>query len=162
MRDARRSDAAALAAFFMQAWKEAGPGGLGFAGATDEAIKEIATEKFLLQRLMSPSMKFAVIEREGRILGFASLRMRSQERAELSGIVVLQDVTGQGLGTRLLRRVCGMAVKLGVRRLEVKTEVYNEVAIGFYKKNGFAETRKTTEKVGKANVPLQVMEKRLR
>jgi N-acetylglutamate synthase-like GNAT family acetyltransferase len=162
VRNARETDAAALAAFFIQAWKEAGPTGLGFTGVTDEAIKKIASEEFLLRRLKDPSVRFAVVEQEGRILGFASLKVTGSGRAELSGIVVLQSATGQGLGTRLLRRACSTAVELGIRKLEVKTEVFNKVAIGLYKNNGFAETRKTTVKVGKTKVPLQVLEKNLR
>src|SRR5271157_751691 len=142
VRSARRADAAALAAFFMQAWKEAGPGALGFTGATDESIKEIASEEFLAQRLMSPRVRIVVAEREKRIQGFASIRALNQGEVELTGIVVLQSTSGMGLGTKLLRRACDLAVKLGFRKVIVMTEVFNKKAIGFYKKNGFTEKRK--------------------
>ncbi len=43
----------------------------------------------------------------------------------------------------------------------MKTEVFNDRAIGFYKKNGFTDTRKASENVGRMKVPVQVLEKRL-
>jgi ribosomal protein S18 acetylase RimI-like enzyme len=158
---ARKGDAARLGAFFIQAWKEAGPGALGFTGATEEAIKEIASEKFLARRLSSPNARIVVAEEEGRIFGFASLRGLGEGRGELNGIVVLKGAEGRGIGTRLVHRACNESVRLNWKGLVVKTEVFNQRAIGFYKKNGFVETRKTTEKVGGARVPLQVLEKRL-
>ncbi len=160
VRRARLTDAGAIAAFFMQAWKEAGPGALGFTGATEEAVKEIASEGFLVRRLSSPKVTFVIAEQEGRIVGFASVQAIEQRRAELSGIVVLQGVAGKGIGTKLLRKACGAAARSGIERLEVKTEVLNRRAIGFYKKNKFVETRKITQKVGRMKVPLQVLERK--
>jgi ribosomal protein S18 acetylase RimI-like enzyme len=162
VRPARKADATNLAAFFMQAWKESGPNSLGFTGATDESMKEIASEGFLVQRLASPKVRIVVAEGERRILGFASLRFMGQGKAELSGIVVLQSESGRGLGTRLLRKASDSAVRLGFRTLMARTEVVNRRAIGFYKKHGFTETAKATEKVGRMKVPVQVLEKRLR
>lgn len=162
VRPARINDARPLGAFFIQSWKESGPGALGFAGATDEAIKEIASEAFLVKRLSSPNTKIVVAEREGRILGFASVRSTGEREAELSGIVVLEGEAGKGLGTRLIRKAFDAAVKLGFRILTVKTEAVNARAIGFYEKNGFTRTSRTTEKIGRTRVPIQVLEKRLR
>lgn len=161
MRPARINDAALLGAFFMQSWREVGPEALGFAGATEEAINEIASEDFLTRRLSSPNTKIVVAERSGQILGFASIRKTSQGVGELSGIVVLESETGRGLGTRLVRKALDVAAKLGLGRLVVKTEAFDARAIGFYEKNGFTRTAKVTEKVGRTEVPIQVLEKRL-
>lgn len=162
VRIAKKADVSALAAFFMQAWKEAGPGSLGFTGATDEAVQEIASREFLTSRLSSPKVRIIVAESENRILGFASLATAGHDEAELSGIVVLRSTSGKGIGTRLLQKACRVAANLGFRRLSVKTEVFNNRAIRFYKENGFVQTRKTVQKVGKAMVPIQVLEKYLR
>ena len=162
VRPARRNDAGPLGAFFTQSWKEAGPGSLGFTGANESAIREIASEEFLTKRLSSPSTKIVIAEREGRILGFASIRGVNQWEAELSGIVVLESESGRGFGTRLVRKACDAAVKLGCTRLTVKTEVVNARAIGFYRKNGFVEVRRRTEKVGRTMVPVVVLVRRLR
>lgn len=40
VRPARPNDVPKLSAFLIEAWKEAGPGALGFTGATEEAIRE--------------------------------------------------------------------------------------------------------------------------
>lgn len=162
VRPARLNDAAPLGAFFIQSWKESGPGALGFTGATDEAIKEIASEDFLKRRISSPNTRIVVAERGGRILGFASIRRLEERKGELSGIVVLESETGRGLGTRLVRKALDAAAKTGLRSLIVKTEVANARAIGFYEKNGFTRTTKATERVGRTSVSIQVMERRLR
>lgn len=162
VRPARKNDAGPLGAFFMQSWKEAGPGALGFTGANEDAIKEIASTEFLSKRLSSPMTRIVVAERRGAVLGFASVRRTGQGQAELSGIVVLKSEAGRGLGTRLLRKACDAAERLGCTRMAVKTETFNARAIGFYKKNGFLEVRKTTEKIGGAKVPLLALETRLR
>ena len=159
VRIARATDAASLAEFFQRAWKEAGPDALGFTGATDKAIREIVSEEFLTRRITSPKNRILIAERNGRVLGFASLRIIGRGKGELSGIVVLRSESGKGLGTKLVEKACKTAARLGIKRLIVKTEVFNERAIAFYKKSGFAETRKENEKVGRRKVPVQVLEK---
>ena len=162
VRPARKNDAGPLGAFFVQSWREAGPGALGFTGANENAVREIASIEFLSKRLSSPITRIVVAERAGTVLGFASVRKTGQGQAELSGIVVLRSEAGRGLGTRLLRKACDAAVRLGCARMAVKTETFNARAIGFYKRNGFLEVKKTTEKIGRAMVPLLVLERKLR
>jgi ribosomal protein S18 acetylase RimI-like enzyme len=161
VRVAAEADATRLSEFFKRAWRESGPDALGFTGATDKAIKEIASREFLIQRITSPRTRILIAERNRRVLGFASLRTLGREKGELSGIVVLPSESGKGFGTRLVEKAFRVATKLGVKRLVVKTEVFNDRAIGFYQKNGFVKTRKTNEKVGRKKVPVQVLEKRL-
>ena len=162
VRPARSNDAVALGAFFMQSWEESGPGSLGFTGANEDAIKVIASQEFLRKRLASPRTRMVVAEIDGRIVGFASLRLADRGGAELSGIVVRRSESGRGLGSRLLKKAGDLAAKAGFARLGVKTEAFNARAIGFYKKNGFLEMRKTTEKVGREAVPIMILEKKLR
>ncbi len=161
VRPARRNDVGPLGAFFVHAWKESGPDALGFTGATEEAVKEIASEGFLSKRLSNPKMRILVAERAGRIVGFASVRGGVEGGAELSGIVVLKEESGKGVGTRLVRKACGAARGLGFGKIAVKTEAFNERAIRFYKENGFTESGRTTEKVGRTMVPIQTLLKRL-
>jgi ribosomal protein S18 acetylase RimI-like enzyme len=162
VRMARRNDARPLGEFFTEAWRESGPQALGFTGATDEAIREIASEDFLTMRLTSHNTRIVVAEGGRRILGFASVRGLGDKNAELSGIVVLKGWSGRGIGTRLIRKAIDVARKQGFREINVKTELFNKRAIGFYKKNGFTESGRITEKVGRMKVPLQVLERRLR
>jgi ribosomal protein S18 acetylase RimI-like enzyme len=162
VRPARLNDVSKISAFFVEAWKEAGPGALGFTGATDEAIREIASEEFLRKRLASPAVHMVVAEESERIIGFSSVRRVDEREAELSGIAVLESATGRGIGTRLLRKSLEAARKRGFKTLFVKTEVVNDRAIRFYKKAGFTESGKTVEKVGGAKVALRILVKELR
>jgi ribosomal protein S18 acetylase RimI-like enzyme len=148
-----------LSAFFIRAWKEAGPGALGFTGANDEAIREIASIDFLAERLRSPTTQLFIAEDNADIVGFASLRTRSRE-CELSGIVVLESAAGRGVGTRLLRKATDAAKRRGFGSVLLKTEAANARAISFYKRNGFTEAGKRTEKVGGVSVPLLILTKR--
>jgi len=162
VRVARKGDAVPLGAFFLRSWKEAGPDALGFTGANEEAIKEIASTEFLTSRLASPNTKMVIAERRGEILGFASIRRTGKKEAELSGVVVLESESGRGLGSRLVRKACNAALGAGVVLLTVKTEVFNARSVGFYKKNGFVEMKKTTEKVGRRRIPMIVLQRELR
>jgi ribosomal protein S18 acetylase RimI-like enzyme len=161
VRPARPNDAPKLSAFIIQAWKEAGPGALGFTGATDEAIREIASEGFLMSRLASPNTQMVVAEEANAIVGFASIRKLEARKAELSGIVVLEGATGRGIGSRLLRKALDGAKRRGFGSVLVKTEAINDRAIRFYRKAGFVESTKLVEKVGRVKVALQLLTKKL-
>jgi ribosomal protein S18 acetylase RimI-like enzyme len=162
IRPARPNDVSKLSVFFVEAWKEAGAGALGFAGAADGAIGEIASEEFLKKRLATPTIQMMVAEEERRIIGFSSIRKVEAREGELSGIAVLQSATGKGVGSRLLRKALDSARKRGFNSVRVKTEATNERAISFYRKAGFTESGKAVERVGGAKVALRFMVKRLR
>ena len=162
VRPARSNDATALGVFFNDAWEEAGPGALGFAGATDDAIRAISSEEFLKKRLSSPKVRIIIAEKERKVVGFASIRFVEGHEGELSGVAVLETTSGMGIGSKLVRKACDAAIKLGLAHLSVKTEATNRRAINFYKKNEFTESGKVMEKVGRARVPLMVLRKKLR
>ena len=63
-----------LSAFILEAWREAGPGALGFAGATDEVIQELASTQTLKTMLANPALKIFVAEDASKIAGFSSLK----------------------------------------------------------------------------------------
>ena len=162
IRPARPNDVSKLSSFLVEAWKEAGPGALGFTGAKDEAIGEIASEEFLKKRLATPTIQMMVAEEERRIIGFSSLRKVEAREAELSGMAVLASATGKGVGSRLLRKALDAARKRGFNSVRVKTEATNERAISFYRKAGFTESGKAVERVGGTKMTLRFMVKRLR
>jgi len=159
VRIARKTDAKALGVFLTRAWKEAGPGALGFTGATEDVIREISLADFLVQRIADPKLRIMVADAGGDIVGFASIRAEGPRTAELSGMVVLQSVSGSGIGSRLIQRALRLAAGLGFKIVTVRTEVFNERAIGFYKRNGFIESARATEKVGRMKVPVRVLRK---
>lgn len=150
-----------LSVFFLEAWKEAGPDAPGFSGATDDAVRELASEQSLRDKLTSPSLRIFVAEDAGRVLAFASLKRIDSGATELSGIVVLQSLVGRGVGTELFNKVREFGAAEGYRRVVVKTEIFNKTAIAFYKKLGFVETKETTEDVEGTEVRLMVLQRNL-
>ena len=152
------ADVQKLITFFLQAWKEAGSGALGFTGATEESINEIASEEFLKERLSNPDVQIYIVEDRGRVLGFAATRKIDENTIELSGIIVLESAAGIGIGTQLIEKVISSARQVGFRKIVVKTEVLNKRAISFYKKMGLAEVSKTTENVEGTSVDVVVLE----
>lgn len=161
VRPARSNDAPKLSQFFREAWREAGAGALGFEGATDGAIAEIASEDFLRRRLATPAILTTVAEEEGRLVGFASLRRLDRRAAEVSGLAVLERARGRGVGARLLRKSLETARKRGVGAVAVRTGAENERAVAFYKKAGFTESGKATRRVGGRMVAVRLLSRRL-
>jgi len=160
--EATLADVQKLKVFFLQAWREAGSGALGFTGATVETINEIASEEFLKERLSNPAVNFYIVEDNGKILGFAATRRIDENTIELSGIIILESATGRGIGTSLFAKVISSANQFGFSKIMVKTEALNQRAISFYKKMGLAEVDKRREIVEGGGVDVVVLEKTLR
>jgi len=153
------ADAPKLGVFLHEAWREAGPGGLGFTGATEETINEIASEEFLLKRLTNRDVIMYIVQEEGRVLGLAATRRIDGESIELSGMIVLESATGKGLGTTLVEKALTEIRRAGFRKVVVKTEAVNRRAIRFYKKMGLKEVGRGREKVEQTNVDVVILEK---
>jgi ribosomal protein S18 acetylase RimI-like enzyme len=161
VRKAAADDVDKLSAFILEAWREAGPGALGFAGATDEVRRELASEQTLKTMLANPTLQIFLAQDADEVVGFSSLKEVDSSTAELSGIVVLQKLVGRGLGKELFEIARESAVREGYLRMTVRTEVVNDRAIQFYKKLGFFEIAKTTEEVEGTRVRLTVLERKL-
>jgi len=161
VRAAGLDDLHRLSVFFLEAWKEAGPNAPGFAGATDEAIHELASEQFLRSKLTDPTLRIFVAEDADRVLGFASLKRIEPGATELSGIIVLQSLVGRGIGTELFVKAREFAAAEGYHRVVVRTEVLNKTAIAFYRKLGFVKAKETVEDVEGTKVRLVVLQRSL-
>jgi ribosomal protein S18 acetylase RimI-like enzyme len=152
-------DIQSLSAFILEAWREAGPGALGFSGATDEAVHKLASEPLLRVKLTDPALRIFIAEEAGRVVGFASLKRIDSTTAELSGLIVLQSLVGKGVGTELLHIAEEFADMEGYNKMVVKTEAFNDKAIAFYRKLGFVGTTEIEEDVEGTPVRLMVLEK---
>jgi GNAT superfamily N-acetyltransferase len=79
---------------------------------------------------------FGALEGE-QLVGVAILRPRLEgDMAELSFLHVSHGYRRQGIGTRLVHRVCTLARQLGARRMYVSATP-SESAVGFYCHHGF-------------------------
>jgi ribosomal protein S18 acetylase RimI-like enzyme len=161
VRKATADDVHKLGVFIIEAWQETGPGALGFAGATDDVIHELASEQTLRTLLANPAIQIFVADDTGEIVGFSSLKRIDSDTVELSGIVVLQNLVGRGLGTELFETASAFAVMEGYLKMMVKTEVINDRAVAFYKKLGFVEAKETEEDVEGTVIRLMVLERTL-
>jgi ribosomal protein S18 acetylase RimI-like enzyme len=159
---ATTSDIPSLHGFILEAWKEAGPSAWGWTGATEESIHELASFAYL-RRLVSDSKVKILLARDGeRIFGFAANRSVEDTTVELAGIVVLGSVTGLGIGTELLRASLEAASADGYREMTVKTETFNERAIGFYEANGFKRIGSSKEDVEGKTIDLVVLKRKVK
>jgi GNAT superfamily N-acetyltransferase len=141
------ADVAAFAAFLREAWRQSGPGALGFAGASDQVIAELTAPEAVLERIGGPERRLFLAKEEGGVVGFAATRRIDMATVELAGIVVLAAMSGRGVGTRLVEEAVESARGEGYRNMIVRTELVNEPAKAFYEKCGFTAARRTTEQV---------------
>jgi ribosomal protein S18 acetylase RimI-like enzyme len=151
------NDISELKSFVLEAWRLAGSSALGWTGATDENIAEIASDSFLRGFLHNPHLKVFVSKTEGKIVGFCAIRKIDDASLELAGIVVRQDHLGKGIGTDLFQKARKEAVKSGFTTMIVKTESNNERALAFYRSKGFVEQEQVIEEVNGVKVNLTTL-----
>lgn len=156
VRQASTSDAAAIAAFLQEAWRQYGPDAEGFAGATDEAIAEISDVRAIRNHLGGRDRRMFVAEDGGRVVGFAATREEEPGVAELAGVTVLRTSAGRGLGPRLVAAAIDQATVDGYSSMVVRTETTNRVARKLYEVCGFVTRSDTIEYVD--DRPVEVWE----
>ncbi len=154
VREAEQEDVESLIEFLRKAWNEAGPGALGWTGATEETMQHIASHGFLSNLLEREDTRVFIALDEGRTVGFSSNRRTGDELVELSGIVVLESMTGVGIGGRLLEHSIEAAKDDGYTKRVVKTESFNERAVNFYHRKGFRREATIEEEVEGSKVEL--------
>ena len=161
VREATASDVPSLEEFILAAWKESGPTAWGWTGATEESIRELASEGYLRRLLSNPNVKIILAKDGGHITGFAANRTVDATTVELAGIIVSERLTGMGIGTALMKASIERASKAGFEEMTVKTETFNSRAIGFYGAKGFHRVGLEGEVVGGKTVELVVLKRGL-
>jgi ribosomal protein S18 acetylase RimI-like enzyme len=156
------SDIPLVKSFILRAWRLAGSSALGWAGATEENITEIASESFLQGLIGDPNLKVFISKIGEEVVGFCAIRKMDSKLLELAGIIVREDQTGKGIGNNLLEMAKKEAVKLGFTTMSVKTEAINKRALSFYIRKGFVEQEQVVEKLNGIEVNLAVLKLDLR
>jgi ribosomal protein S18 acetylase RimI-like enzyme len=151
------SDIPLLKVFILEAWRLTGASALGWTGATNENIREIASEDFLRGMVENPYLTIFVDKAGEEISGFCALRKINTKLVELAGIVVRQDCVGRGIGSALFEKAKAAAVESGFTAMLVKTESANDRALSFYKERGFIEQETVIEELNNEKVSLTVM-----
>ena len=152
--EATPSDIPAISEFFWAMWNEAGPDAPGFSGATENVIAEIAQPDAIAVRIGGPNRRMFLAYKDESVVGFVATRSIDTATIEMAGIVVLQSMVGQGIGSPLVAISVTSAREQGFRRMIVSTEVDNQRAIDFYRGRGFATTGESTTVVEDIEVSL--------
>jgi len=160
--EATDADVAAFAKFFREAWKQAGPDAPGFVGASDQVIAELTTPEAVRERIGGPERRMFLAWEEERVVGFAATKRVDEGTVELAGIIVLQAMSGRGVGTSLVEEAVGAMRAEGYRSMIVRTETVNDRARAFYEARRFAVTGSTAEQVEGATVEVWELTRDLR
>lgn len=77
------------------------------------------------------------------ILGTGQL-IQYPTSAEIADLIVTADWRGRGVGTQLIKYLCGQAAALGWRPVEIGVSATNNRAFALYHRIGFEQERKLT------------------
>jgi ribosomal protein S18 acetylase RimI-like enzyme len=145
--EATESHIPAIGVFFREAWNMTGPDAPGWAGADVEVIEQLTQSEALRERIGGPERRMFLAVADQPVVAFAATRWSGEGPAQLAGIVVLQEMVGQGIGTPLLQVAIERLRADGASSVFVRTEVDNERALGFYRASGFGDERNLSEDV---------------
>ena len=101
------------------------------------APEKIEESKKIIETSINNSTGFyRLAEREGQVVGFVHASTNEDETKQLDAIYVRPDMFGTGLGHELMSLTLGWA---GSKEITLEVARYNERAIRFYQKFGFAK-----------------------
>jgi ribosomal protein S18 acetylase RimI-like enzyme len=144
--EAGDADIDAIAAFFWEAWRSTGPAARGWAGASDEVMQELTDPELIRARIGGPERRMHLAWIAERVVGFAATRIL-QPTADLAGVILLEEMTGRGIGTPLVEAALQSVADAGCAEVSVRTEADNDRALTFYRQRGFEERGTDVEDV---------------
>ncbi|MCG8482759.1 MAG: GNAT family N-acetyltransferase [Clostridia bacterium] len=115
----------------------------------DDYYKEYTRKKVtkLIRRAIENNKRDIYIAKKGRdVVGLVEIQFKTiednielldKEYIEINSLVVDSDYRSEGVGTKLLNFVDGLAVEYEKEYVELKVFDFNDSAITFYEKNGF-------------------------
>lgn len=113
---------------------------------TPENLQKYLIEHFneeqLKQEFLTPDTHFLLVEFEKSIIGYAKLRVNTQEflgknTIELERIYIKKSFHGKSFGLELIQTCVNLAEELQFDSIWLGVWEYNSKAINFYKKYGF-------------------------
>jgi putative acetyltransferase len=122
---------------------------------SDDARRLIASLDAGLAELYPPEQRFGpnlkahhlevgrgtfLVARDGeRAVGCGAIRLLDPTTAEAKRMYVEPDQRGKGVGRAVLAGLEAAAKDLGARRLVLETGIYQDAALSFYRRAGFAQ-----------------------
>ncbi|MEE8331255.1 MAG: GNAT family N-acetyltransferase [Acidimicrobiia bacterium] len=109
--------------------------------------RDLTTHEAFREWIGGPDRRMFLPGKEEPVVGLAATKKIDPATVELAGIIVLQAMSGRGLGTILVEEVVDSAPGEGYRAMTVRTETTSEPARSFYERGGFSLTGVATERV---------------
>jgi N-acetylglutamate synthase-like GNAT family acetyltransferase len=109
------------------------------------ALDRQSFHEVFVQNLRDDNVLYYVVERDGRVIGFASLHTEPQLHhaglvGEIQELIVHETVRDKGIGAQLVSRLEQEAEKRGCVSIEVTTKNFRVDAQRFYEQVGFKRT----------------------
>jgi len=111
----------------------------------DVALGRKSFQEVFARNLRYDNVLYYVVEREGRVIGFASLHIEPQLHhaglvGEIQELIVHETARDNGIGAKLVSRLEQEAEKRGCVSIEVTTKNFRVDAQRFYEQVGFKRT----------------------
>lgn len=96
------------------------------------------SQKQLQESLENPDYLFLVLEREGKVAGYAGL-IQAAEEGDITNVVLAEECRGAGLGKALVAALLEEGEKRGIREFTLEVRVGNTLAVHVYEALGFVK-----------------------
>jgi ribosomal protein S18 acetylase RimI-like enzyme len=99
--------------------------------------------KFIKEKLDSNDYCILVAEDNGRVVGYCLAKkdkhplFKAPDYSEIFDLVITREFRRKGIGSALLDKVFNWCFEKGIKRVEVKVALANEVSRKFWRKMGF-------------------------
>jgi len=109
------------------------------------SLDQKSFHEVFVQNLRDDNVLYYVVERDGFVIGFASLHIEPQLHhaglvGEIQELIVHETVRDKGIGAQLVSRLEQEAQKRGCVSIEVTTKNFRVDAQRFYEQAGFKRT----------------------
>lgn len=92
-----------------------------------------------IEALREANVRFVVARMDSRAIGTGAIAL-NDGWAEIKRMWVAGDVRGSGAAAAIYDVLEVQASSAGIKELRLETGIHNHEALGFYRRNGFAET----------------------
>jgi putative acetyltransferase len=114
-----------------------------------EALDAHLASRYTPEQRFGPNLKpaqlapglgtFVVARMDGRAVGCGAVRLLDVGTVEVKRMYVEPEMRGRGIAKQILAHLEGAGRELGARRAVLETGVYQDEAIGLYRRAGYRE-----------------------
>ena len=113
--------------------------------------------ELLVSQIQDPNVYFGVAKDQNQIVGLVTIRRIDENVLMMFRLYIHPTYQRKGIGTKLMEEA--LKIFKGCRKLKIEVEEQNIKGISFYKKMGFKEIGRKTEKIGNNEMLTIEMEK---